>query len=405
MTIGGRARIFQNAWIESHAVEEDPIVEWKADPIAAPVGRLLVVDDEELVRRGLARVLTRAGHQVHLADSAEAALDALAVQPYDVVVTDLQMPRGDGLSLVRALRERDAGLPAVLLTGQPSVESAAKALESGAFRYLLKPVASEELLRTVQEALVVRSSVEGQEPDRRALRASFERALDGLAMAFQPIVSTTTRSAAGYEALLRSTEPTLRSPIAVIEAAEALGELPRLGRAVRQRVARAMEHAPPDATIFVNLHPADLEDPELFEPDAPLARHAPRVVLELTERATIGASSALDARLIELRTLGYRLAVDDLGSGYAGLSCFASIRPDVVKIDMSLVRGIDGDPVRRRIVQTLVALAASMGVEVVGEGVETAAERDTLVALSCTYLQGYLFARPAPPFVAARWEG
>jgi len=153
----------------------------------------------------------------------------------------------------------------------------------------------------------------------------------------------------------------------------------------------------------VNLHPADLADPELYLADAPLARFASRIVLEITERASLEAVPDVSARMAELRTRGYRIAVDDLGAGYAGLNYFASLRPDIVKIDMSLTRGVDVDPVRAKVVQSLVNLSHELGMLVVAEGVETVGERDTLVAMGCNYLQGYLLARPAAPFVAIEW--
>jgi EAL domain-containing protein (putative c-di-GMP-specific phosphodiesterase class I) len=93
------------------------------------------------------------------------------------------------------------------------------------------------------------------------------------------------------------------------------------------------------------------------------------------------------------------VAVDDLGAGYAGLTSFAMLSPEVVKIDMSLVRGIDQNPVTQRIIRSVVTLCRDMRVNLVAEGVETAAERDTLLALGCDLLQGYFFGRPAPTFL------
>jgi EAL domain-containing protein (putative c-di-GMP-specific phosphodiesterase class I) len=143
------------------------------------------------------------------------------------------------------------------------------------------------------------------------------------------------------------------------------------------------------------LHPADLNDDSLFAPDAPLSRHAHRVVLEITERQSLDNISEVRSRFAALRKLGYRLAIDDLGAGYAGLSSVATLNPEVIKIDMSLVRGIDASFTRQVLVRSLVGLGQSIGAEVVAEGIETEAERDVLVDLECRLLQGYLFGRPA----------
>jgi EAL domain-containing protein (putative c-di-GMP-specific phosphodiesterase class I) len=119
-------------------------------------------------------------------------------------------------------------------------------------------------------------------------------------------------------------------------------------------------------------------------------------VLEVTERGRIDAVSDLNARIERLRALGYRIAVDDFGAGYAALNSFASLHPDVAKIDMALVRGVDRDPYRRTLVASVNAMCRDLGILVVAEGIETEAERATLVDLGCDLLQGFLIGMPAP---------
>jgi len=148
----------------------------------------------------------------------------------------------------------------------------------------------------------------------------------------------------------------------------------------------------------VNLHPVDLEDEDLYDPAAPLSRVAPRVVLEITERASLSDVPELASRLARLRALGFRIAVDDLGAGFAGLASFARLRPEVVKIDMSLVRGVESDPVRQKLVDSITHASHDLGILVVAEGIESAAERDVLTALEVDLLQGYLFGRPERAF-------
>jgi EAL domain-containing protein (putative c-di-GMP-specific phosphodiesterase class I) len=124
---------------------------------------------------------------------------------------------------------------------------------------------------------------------------------------------------------------------------------------------------------------------------------APRVVLEITERASLSDVKDLRARLNTLRDLGFRIAIDDLGAGYAALTSFPLLEPDIVKIDMSLVRDIDSQPMKRKLVKSMTSLCREMKIDVVGEGVETNQEREVLVDLGCDLLQGYLIARPAQP--------
>jgi EAL domain-containing protein (putative c-di-GMP-specific phosphodiesterase class I) len=155
--------------------------------------------------------------------------------------------------------------------------------------------------------------------------------------------------------------------------------------------------------LFVNLHPRDLEDDDLVAPDAPLARIARQVVLEITERASVESISDLRNRVARLRETGYRIAVDDLGAGYAGLTSFALLEPEIVKIDMTLVRDVDRQPVKQRLIGSITSLCREMGIMVVGEGVETAAERDMLVELGCDLFQGYFISKPEKPFPPFRW--
>jgi EAL domain-containing protein (putative c-di-GMP-specific phosphodiesterase class I) len=148
----------------------------------------------------------------------------------------------------------------------------------------------------------------------------------------------------------------------------------------------------------MNLHPSDLNDPDMTDPAAPLSAMATRVVLEVTERASLDEVSDPLEKVWRLRELGFRVAVDDLGAGFAGLSSFAELEPDLVKLDMSLVRDVGESSAKQRVVHAMAQLCADMSVPMVVEGVETAAERDQLLKLGCDLCQGFLFARPAFSF-------
>src|SRR5262249_54327086 len=150
----------------------------------------------------------------------------------------------------------------------------------------------------------------------------------------------------GYEALLRSGEPSLPHPGAVLDAAERLDRLDQLGRKVRSSAPAPMMERPDAGCLFVNLHTYDLLDPALTSPDSPLAEIAHRVVLEITERASLQAIQDVRERVAVLRHMGFRIAIDDLGAGYAGLTSFAALEPEIVKLDMSLVRDVHRAPLK-----------------------------------------------------------
>ncbi len=237
--------------------------------------------------------------------------------------------------------------------------------------------------------------------DLADLEVKFERALQAVHMHFQPIVDATSKAVFGYEALLRSKDPDLPHPGALLDAAEKLNRLDKLGRVVRAQTAKVFSKAETSrGYLFVNLHALDLLDKSLSSRFSPLTKIANRVVLEITERASLDGVSDIRFRVAELRQMGFRIAIDDLGAGHARMNRFTPLDTDFVKLDMSLVRDIDTHPIKQGLARSIIALCREHKILVVGEGVETQAECDFLVAAGCDLLQGYFIAKPGPPFVS-----
>jgi EAL domain-containing protein (putative c-di-GMP-specific phosphodiesterase class I) len=337
----------------------------------------------------------------------QTALDALQRDPYDAILSDIRMPDMDGLQLLRSVRARHPDLPVVLLTGGPSLETAIEAVERGALQYLVKPVPADRLLEVAARAVKLGSlarvkreilsarDVDGFLRDRDTQEASFARALATLWMAYQPIVRASDGGLHGHEALLRTAEAVFPGPPALLTAAERLGRLHELGRAVRKSVAGSLASGVLPKDVFVNLHPVDLLDETLADRWAPLSRFASRVVLEVTERASLEGVPEVATRMRALRDLGFRIALDDLGTGYAGLTSFVALMPDIVKLDISLVRGLEHDAVKQKLVGSLTQLCRDLNVRVVAEGVETRGEWEAARAAGCDLIQGFLMGRPA----------
>lgn len=384
------------------------------DSLNATASRVLLVEDDPELLRTLGRALRRNRFDVVEAGSGSQALTRLEQASCDVIVSDVHMPDGGGLDLLRVARRVDLDIPVILVSGAADTQSAAAAVAYGAFRYLPKPLELDVLMRTIRHAMRAHAlarlrrcafSATGGHvgaADRAGLEVRFEQALDSLWMAFQPIVHARGCALFGVEALLRSNEPSLPNPIAVVDAASQLGRTSELGRRAREIAAAGMrEH--PELQLFVNIHPEDLIDADLVAETALLSRIAPRVVLEVTERSVLPTSSALSMCIARLRALGFRLAVDDIGAGYSGLTSFADLTPEIVKIDMALVRNIHLSLLRQKTVKALCNLCHEVDCLVIGEGVETEEERDCLIGLGCDLLQGFLIGRPQPalPMMAA----
>ena len=380
---------------------------------------VLLIEDDFSVRKMHARVLTRAGFRI---EAAAGGAEALAMVERGLrvgaIVTDLHMPGLDGLAFMRALRRHDLDVPVIVVTGYPSLDSAVRVIEYGGFRYLTKPTPATELVGAVRSALSMhrlallkRRALELYESerwhfgDRAGVEATFEQAIDQLWMAFQPIVNQRKREIVGYEALVRSHHPALATPGPLLAAAERLGRVTELGKRIRRHVVDAVQAAPVETLIFMNLHAADLNDDALYSKTSSLCECAPRIVLEVTERSSLDRVPDVKSRAQALRALGYKIAIDDLGAGYAGLSSFAQLEPDIAKLDMSLVRDIDHSAQKQSIVRSMLNVCQNdLGVNVVCEGVETVAEREMLDGLGGETQQGYLFGRPAAGFFPPTWD-
>ena len=372
---------------------------------------ILVVDDDDALLRIHARALASKGYRVETAPDGAAAARAIEAGSFDVILSDIDMPGMTGIQLLERVRARDLDVPVVLVTGNPAVETAIKAMEQGALRYLVKPVELEVLVKVAgdavrlhrlakakRQALDLAGGVDRFVGDRAGLAASFDSALESLYIGYQPIVSWGERKTYAYEALLRSREPALPHPGAVLDAAERLGRVHELGRVIRSKAIAPAVPLAEDALLFLNLHPSDLQDDDLFLPDSALAAMAPRVVLEITERASLDGIRDVRARVAALRAIGFRIAVDDLGAGYAGLTSFTLLEPEVVKLDMALVRDVHKEPKKLTVVKTMITLCKELGIVVTSEGIEVPEERDELARAGCDLMQGYLFAKPGDAF-------
>ncbi len=371
--------------------------------------RVLIVDDDELVLRSLSRALSVAGMNVTAISDPCQAMSAVTAETFDAVLCDIRMPQMSGLTLAQYVRSAYPDLPIMLMTGNPQLESAIECVHIGVQEYLPKPIDASKLRAAVSRAVNIhrlararREAAMVVEEAPRSMNAGLGKALDralaSMTVAFQPIVDVSQRSIYGYEALLRSSEPELPNPPAVIAAAEQLGRTGEVGAIVRSIASTAFLAAPADALLFLNILPQDLMDDVLYDTSSRLGKLANRIVLEMTERAELGRVKDALPRIERLRALGYRIAVDDLGAGYAGLSSFTALEPELTKLDMSLVRGAHASGVKMRVLGSIVSLCNDLGGRVVAEGIETKEDRDALRSLGCELMQGYLFAKPGPAF-------
>ena len=232
---------------------------------------------------------------------------------------------------------------------------------------------------------------------------------DRLTSWFHPIVHAGDgQSIVAHEALVRG----LDTEGGIIPAGRVMGTAQEAGLTFpMDRAARvsAVECFAPQAVpgmLFINFMPSAIYDPTFclqttFEAVERFGLDPDRVVFEVTESERVQDQGHLRGILDYYREAGFRIALDDLGAGYASLNLLHQIRPDYVKLDMDLVRNVDTDHYKAALAEALLGAANKLSVPVVAEGVETEGEADWLRAAGASYLQGFLYYKPGPRAQAA----
>jgi diguanylate cyclase (GGDEF)-like protein len=228
--------------------------------------------------------------------------------------------------------------------------------------------------------------------ERREIEALLRH--DGIRSVFQPVLELATGRVSGYEALARMDAEHERPPDEWFAQAHRAGLGAEL-EAAALRVALAVPGRPAGTYLAVNVSPRALASELVLDA---LPEDLSSIVVELTEHDLFGAEEALTSRLELLRARGARIALDDAGSGYAGLQQLIAVAPDILKLDRALVRGAHSDPAKLALLEAMISFASSTGAAVCGEGVEDLEDLRALAALDATYAQGFALAKPAPPW-------
>ncbi|MBW4462670.1 MAG: EAL domain-containing protein [Nodosilinea sp. WJT8-NPBG4] len=211
---------------------------------------------------------------------------------------------------------------------------------------------------------------------------------------YQPIVELTEDKIIGFEALTRFWSRPIRSPDVWFNEAAEVGLSEELEMAAIAKALTGFDHLPDDVYLSINVSPNNILNGAIHRAlhEAPLHR----IVLEVTEHVPIPDYSQFGQSLEPLRDRGIRLAVDDAGAGYASFLHILKLKPEIIKLDIGLIRNIDTDLTRRALTAALVGFAQESGSKLIAEGVETDPERAALKQLRVNKAQGYLLGRPLP---------
>jgi EAL domain-containing protein (putative c-di-GMP-specific phosphodiesterase class I)/CheY-like chemotaxis protein len=387
-----------------------------ADTLGADPIRVLIADDEPALRVALADLLAHEDHVtlIGTAGDADEAIQIATDQRPDVALVDVKMPAGGGPRAAREITRLSPATRVIALSAFEDRPTVLEMLRAGAVGYLVKGTAGEEILDSIEKVMAGGASLSSEviagivyeltqqlrredteREARDARRTEIERfvAGEGLSMVFQPIKDLTTMDTVGIEALARFHSLPLRPPNEWFAEAVAHALGVRLEVATVTQALEMLDRVPAGAYLAVNCshHAAISPDiTRLLEP------HASRLVLEITEHEAVEDYEHLVEALVPLRSLGARIAIDDAGAGFASLRHTLRIAPDIVKMDLSLTRGIDADRAKRALASALVSFADDMDMHMVAEGIETAEELATLRELGVPHGQGFYLAEPAP---------
>ena len=219
-----------------------------------------------------------------------------------------------------------------------------------------------------------------------------------ITMAFQPIVDVRTQSVFAYEALVRGQDGQGAGAVLSQVSTANRYAFDQVCRRTAIELAAQLNLASDGACLSINFLPNAVYEPRAcirVTLDAAVRTGFPlnRIIFEFTEDETLDANHILNI-LRSYRAMGFKTAIDDFGAGYAGLGLLSKFQPDIVKLDMALIRDIDTDPIKRTIVRNTLNMLRDLGIEPVCEGVETLGEHDVLRDLGVDLMQGYLLAEP-----------
>ena len=378
--------------------------------------RVLIAEDDAAVRNAL-EALFMSERGLELASSvgdAPSAIEAAIRESPDVALVDVRMP-GGGAHATREIKNCAPKTKVIAFTAHHDRATVLEMLEAGAVGYVLKGGSVEAIVEAIEQAaagqaslshevtgdiiatLVGQLGVQRKASEKAARQEKrIRRALEPegvLEMVFQPIFSL-SGPIVGAEALARFRTAPRRGPERWFAEAEEVGLRCELELAAAAAALGFLPSFPPGIYLSVNVSPKTLLSAafrKLVESSEPA-----RVVVEVTEHAPIDDYARLNTALDRLRALGVRLAVDDAGAGFASLRHILRLAPDFIKLDRTLIDGIQGDRSRQALAAGLISFAERINATIVAEGIEEVAEFDMLLSLGVGFGQGFFLARPGP---------
>jgi|YelNatPaOPRAMG01_1025707.scaffolds.fasta_scaffold08246_3 EAL domain-containing protein (putative c-di-GMP-specific phosphodiesterase class I) len=364
---------------------------------------ILIIDDEPDFVRTMQIFLENAGFKIESAYSGSEGLNKISSLHPDLVLLDLNLPDMKGHQVCRYIKQNSQtyAIPIIMLTCQDTTLDKIEAFDLGVEDYISKTSALEEILARIRSKLSKTIEISNQQRLEKIMELRQiieERKLRAL---FQPIISLSNQNILGYEAFTRGPENSeLEDPLRLFSLAQKENMFSQLDRIVMETIIKKAEKFLQDKLLFLNVNPLFIEF-DYFKSVNFLKGSfikPQQLCIEITERAWITDFSKLSNILWDFKKRGIQIAIDDVGEGYASLKAIAELKPEFIKIDISLIRDIDKDETKITLVGLIVNLAKKLNNLTIAEGVEKEEEKNTLLSLGVDYAQGYLFSRPKEEF-------
>jgi EAL domain-containing protein (putative c-di-GMP-specific phosphodiesterase class I)/AmiR/NasT family two-component response regulator len=376
--------------------------------------RVMIADDERDVRDALISLMEEddAISVVGAGGDAEEAIAIAAHEHPDVAILDVRMPRGGGPRAAREISRVSPATELIALSANDDPRDFRAMLNAGAGSYLVKGAGTEEVLDAIRgciDGVEARGCLQPStvETARRAEWSERSRRIDavvrgrGMEVVYQPIFDLADERPVGAEATARFRSLPRRPPEVWFAEATSVGRGVELELMAAHLAVQGSGGLAAGIYLGINASPATCCSQMLRELLEPVT--ARTIVLEVTEHAPVGDYERLRTALVPIRCQGVELAIDDTGSGFASLRHILELRPDSIKLDISLTKGIERDVARRSLVEAIVAFAPSIGAKVHAEGIESAEQLDALREAGVDLGQGFFLGRPAPLPPSGTW--
>jgi EAL domain-containing protein (putative c-di-GMP-specific phosphodiesterase class I) len=389
-----------------------------------PLESLLRENGRELIQRALAATREHLGMEVVMVSEFTEGKQVVRIIDGDAISFDLQVAAGLPLNETYCQRVMEGRLPNVIPDArrENKVKDLSVTRAAGIGSYIMAPILfsdgrlfgalcglSHGANATLTErdarfmrvmARIIADQLEREELDAQELRRRTEQIRRLIRqgepiVVFQPITDLHTGDVVGAESLARFSAIPRRKPEVWFAEAVAVGLGLELEMAAILASLASLERLPPGTYLSLNVSPDTASSSSFM--DAVSKSVPDRIVVEMTEHARVDDYDGLQGAIEELRALGVRLAIDDAGAGFASFRHILRLEPHMIKLDLTLTRAIDKDPVRYALASSLVTFAESIGATMIAEGIETEREFHALRDLGVPYGQGDYIARPGPP--------